>query len=194
MAIIRFLLVALLVFIAVTVTAFVYLKWWQALIVIVAIIFALVMAFKLIIRSFIGNIGKAMMAGFEMKAKVMRGATAQVHSVEAAPVPPPRVIDQDEEDDDEDEKGDEDDEPDDDDDEDEEDEHARDLAYYRIDVTIRPGDAEGPMTHWDVSDLVVVDAKARPLTLTPGGDDDGSGVGEGFHFHDVQILQDGRLR
>src|SRR5688572_14902015 len=171
MAIIRFILVALLVFIAVTVAAFVYLEWWQALIVIIALIFAFVFAAKLIIRSFIGNIGKAMMAGFEMKAKVMRGATAQVHSVEAAPVPPPRVIDQAEmeqyEADNEDDEGDE----DEDEDEDEDHQDERQFAYYRIDVTIRPGDAEGPMTHWDVSDLVVVDAKARPLTLTPSGDD-----------------------
>ena len=197
MAIVRFLLVALLLFIAVTVAAFVYLEWWQALIVIVALIFAIVFGAKLVIKSFIGNIGKAMMAGFEMKAKVMRGATAEVHSVEAAPVPPPRVIDQAQDDDDEDDEDDEDydaDEDHEDDDDDDDGEPNRNRAYYRIDVTIRPGPEEGPMTHWDVSDLVVVDSKARPLSFTPGEDDDGSGVGEGFHFHDVQILQDGKLR
>jgi hypothetical protein len=193
MAIIRFLLVALLVFIAVTVAAFVYLEWWQALIVIIALIFTFVFAAKFIIRSFFSNIGKAMMAGFELKAKVLRGATAEVHSVEAIPVPPPAVIDQadggsiDEIDDDDD---------DDDEDEDDEDdeEETRDLNYYRIDVTIRPGPQEGPMEHWDVSDLVVIDAKAKPMSFNLNDDDDSAPAGEGFHFRDVQVLQDGRLK
>ena len=193
MAIIRFLLVALLVFIAVTVAAFVYLQWWQALIVIIALIFAFVFAAKFIIRSFFSNIGKAMMAGFELKAKVLRGATAEVHSIEAIPVPPPAVIDQaggsvDEIDDDED---DEDDDDDDDDNDNEQDE--RELNYYRIDVTIRPGPQEGPMSHWDVSDLCVVDVKAKPLSFNLT-EDDNAGPGEGFHFRDVQILEDGRLK
>jgi len=187
MAIIRFLLVALLVFIAVTVAAFVYLEWWQALIVIIALIFAFVFAAKFIIRSFFSNIGKAMMAGFEIKAKVLKGATADVHSVEAAPVPPPRVIDQVEDEDEADDEQDEDDEEDEDEDEDEAD---RDLNYYRLDVTIRPGPQDGPMSHWDVSDLCVVDAKAPPLKLSLGDESD---AGEGFHFHDVKIVENGRL-
>src|SRR5688500_18702205 len=95
MNVIRFFLVALLVFIAVTVAAFVYLQWWQALIVIVVMIAAVVIGLKLVLRSFIGNMGKAMVAMFEAKSSVLRGATAEVRSVEAAPVPPPRIIDQD---------------------------------------------------------------------------------------------------
>jgi hypothetical protein len=191
MMIIRFLVVALLVFIAVTIAAFVYLQWWQALIVVIAMIFAFVLGMKLIIRSFVSNLGKAMMMGFEIKAKVLRGATAEVHSVEAAPEPPPPVIDQaGEEDQDE---GDDDDDDDDDDEEDEEDEEEskRDLNYYRIDFTIRPTHSDGPMQHWDVGDLCVVDVKAPPLTLKP---DDDTDAGEGFHFQDVQILEDGQLR
>jgi hypothetical protein len=66
----------------------------------------------------------------------------------------------------------------------------RDLNYYRIDVTIRPGPQEGPMTHWDVSDLCVVDVKAPPISFTPGEDDD---AGEGFHLHDVKIHENGQL-
>ena len=186
MMIVRFLLVALLVFIAVTVAAFVYLEWWQALLVIVATIFAFVIAFKLIIRSFLGGIGKALMAGFEMKAKVLRGATADVHAVEAAPVPPPPVIDQAE---DEDEEGGDDEDDVDDEDEQEEDED-RDLAFYRIDVTIRPQNADGPMTHWDLSDLCVVDFKAPGLSLDPTDETD---AGEGFHFREVQVFEQGRL-
>src|SRR5688500_13936773 len=187
MAIIRFLLVALLVFVAVTVAAFVYLQWWQALIVILVMILAFVFSVKFMIRSFFSNIGTTIMAGFEMKAKVLKGATAQVHSVEAIPVPPPSVIDQDgdadedEDDEDEDEGGD-----------DEEDD--RNLNYYRIDVTIRPDpqQAEGPMSQWDVSDLVVVDAKARAMQLNLAGDNEDAG--EGFHFRDVKVVQDGQLK
>jgi hypothetical protein len=189
MAIIRFLLVALLVFIAVTVAAFVYLEWWQALLVILVLIFAMVISIKFLIRSFFSNIGKAMMAGFEMKAKVLKGAIAEVHAVEAIPVPPPRVIDQDgDEDDDDDEDA------DDEDDDGEDDEEERDRNYYRIDVTIRPGPQDGPMAHWDVSDLVLVDAKARAISFNPADGDDADGPGEGFHFRDVQVLEDGRLK
>lgn len=187
MMIVRFLLVALLLFIAVTVAAFVYLEWWQALIVIVGMIFAFVIAAKLVIRSFIGNIGKAMMQGFEIKGNVLRGATAEVHSVQAAPAPPPRVIDQADADDDVDEQDEDDDGPAYDDDEAA---RARELAYYRLDVTIRPQNPDGPMTHWDVSDLCVVDHRSPPLKLTFGED---CGAGEGFHFEDVQVLENGRL-
>jgi hypothetical protein len=48
------------------------------------------------------------------------------------------------------------------------------------------------MSHWDVSDLCVVDAKARAMSFNPA--DDSEDVGEGFHFHEVQILEDGRLK
>jgi uncharacterized membrane protein YccC len=94
MAFLRFLIIALLVFIAVSIAAFVYLQWWQALIVIVVMILGIVIGIKVILRSFLSNIGKAMIAGFEIKSKVLRGATAEVHSVEAIPVPPPPVIEQ----------------------------------------------------------------------------------------------------
>ena len=189
MAIIRFLLVALLVFVAVTVAAFVYLQWWQALIVILVMILAFVFSVKFMIRSFFSNIGKTIMAGFEMKAKVLKGATAQVHAVEAIPVPPPAVIDQDG---DADEEEDDEDEDEDEDEDDEEDD--RNLNYYRIDATIRPDpqQAEGPMSQWDVSDLVVVDAKARPMQLNLDGDNEDAG--EGFHFRDVKVMQDGVLK
>lgn len=184
MIIVRFLLLALLVFIVVTVAAFAYLQWWQALIVIVAMIFAFFAGMKLIIRSFLSNIGKAVMAGFELKSKVMQGATANVHSVEAAPEPPPRIIEQDEDDEDDDDEEDED-----EDEADEKHEEPRPLAYYRLDVTITPRMPDGPMKMWDVGDLCVVDAKAPPLSLTP---DDETDAGEGFHFHEVQIFESGR--
>ena len=47
------------------------------------------------------------------------------------------------------------------------------------------------MTHWDVSDLCVVDLKAPPLSLTPA--DDIADAGEGFHLQDVQVHEDGQL-
>ena len=47
------------------------------------------------------------------------------------------------------------------------------------------------MTHWDVGDLCVVDSKAPPLNLTLGDESD---AGEGFHFEDVKIFENGRLK
>ena len=192
MNVIRFVLVALLVFIVGTVVAFVYLEWWQALLVVLAMIVVMAVGLKFVIKSFIGNMGKAMVAMFEAKSRVLRGATAEVHSVEAAPVPPPRAVDQDDEDEDAD---------DDDDDEgegeEEEDETPRELAYYRIDVTIKPAaDTDTPMSHWDVGDLCVVDFNAKPLKLDMSGDgekNEADDPGEGFHFHDVQVMRDGTL-
>ena len=178
MNIIRFLLVALLVFIAVTVAAFVYLQWWQALIVVFAMIFGMILCMKLVVRSFVSNIGKAMFSAFEIKAKVLRDATAEIHSIEAVPVPPPPVIDQAGEEDEDESDADE--------------EPKRNLNYYRIDFTIRPTNGEGPMHHWDVSDLCVVDVNAPALNLKLADDNDDAG--EGFHLDDVQILQDGQMQ
>lgn len=181
MKIIRFLLVSFLVFVVITVAAFVYLKWWQAMLVMAALIAGIVLGVKLIIRSFGNMLGKAMIQAFEVKAAVMKGATAEVHSVVAVAAPPPKPVEEDDEptdEDYEDEEGD-DDEP----------EAPRDLAWYRIDATIVPGPSQGPMHYWDVGDLVVVDYGAKPLNLNPlGGDADDPG--EGYHFEDVQVLED----
>ena len=189
MMLIRFVIVALLLFVVVTIASFVYLQWWQALIVIALMIVGIIVSLKLVLRSFIDNIGKAMIAGFEAKARVLRGATAEVHAVAAVPQPPPRVIDQAGEEEDEDSDIDDEDEEV----EDEDDEDERELAYYRIDFTLRPpAESGGPMSHWDVSDLCVVDSRAKPLKLSmsPEGNNDYD-AGEGFHFRDVQILEEG---
>lgn len=185
MKIIRFLLVSFLVFVVITVAAFVYLKWWQAMLVMAALIAGIVLGVKLIIRSFGNMLGKAMIQAFEVKAAVMKGATAEVHSVVAVAAPPPKPVEEDDEPTDEDYE----DEEGDDDDDDDEPEAPRDLAWYRIDATIVPGPSQGPMHYWDVGDLVVVDYGAKPLNLNPlGGDADDPG--EGYHFEDVQVLED----
>jgi hypothetical protein len=188
MQIIRFLVISLLVFVIITVAAFVYLEWWQAMLVMALVTGGIMLGLKLILRSFGNMLGQAMIKAFEVKAAVMAGAKADVHSVTAAPAPPPKPVD--EEDDREDDEAD----YDDSDDDDDEPETPRVLAWYRIDVTITPGPSEGSMRHWDVGDLVVVDHAAKPLSFNLIDDDDADDPGEGFHFEEVQILEDGELR
>ena len=182
MIIIRFVVISLLLFVIITVVSFVYLQWWQALLITLAMIAAFFVGLRFIIKSFMDNLGKSMLGMFEVKARVLRGATAEIHAVEAVPRPPAEVIDQDGSDDD-----------DDDEDEDEDaEEDERELAYYRIDFTLRPpAEQGGPMTHWDLSDLCVTDVAAKPISLDPNSESD---PGEGFHFEHVQIYDDGKFQ
>jgi hypothetical protein len=177
MIIIRFVVIAILLFVIITVVSFVYLPWWQALLIALALIAAFFVGLRFIIKSFMDNLGKSMLGMFEVKARVLRGATAEVHAVEAVPRPPAEVVNQDGED------------ADDDDDDDEEDE--RDLAYYRIDFTLRPAATDGPMTHWDLDDLCVADVSAKPISLDPKSETD---PGEGFHFEQVQVYDGGKFQ
>lgn len=183
MIIIRFVVISVLLFVIITVVSFVYLQWWQALLITLAMIAAFFVGLRFIIKSFMDNLGKSMLGMFEVKARVLRGATAEVHAVEAVPRPPAEVIDEDGEDVDDD---------DDDDEAEDDDEDERELAYYRIDFTLRPpAAAEGPMTHWDLSDLCVADISAKPISLDPNSESD---PGEGFHFEQVQVHDGGKFQ
>lgn len=187
MIIIRFLIAALLAFVVVTIAAFVYLKWWQALLVVVFMILGTMLGLRLLMKSIGQVIGKAMTKAFELKSNALKGAMVQVHSVEPTDAPPPRLIEQ------ADENG----NGEDDEIEDDEpagiSEPARPLVYYRIDFTLTPNPSPGPMTHWDVDDLVVVDVNAPPLRLDLSGKTPDPDPGEGDHFESVQILNDWRL-
>ena len=135
MRILQYILGILLLFVIFTVAAFIYLKWWQALIVVFVMIIAMVLGVKYIIRN-LGNImAKSMIKIFEVKSQVLRGADATIHSVQPVPQPPPQEeID----------------------DPDEADAPPENANYYRLDVTITPKPSEGPMHHWDLGDLRLV--------------------------------------
>ena len=188
-AILKFILAALLLFLVVTIAAFVYLPWWGALLVVAVMIIAIFGAIKYVMSNLGKILGKAMLKAFDVKSQVLRDAAVTVNHVEAVLAPAK---------DDSDDQTDDEDEPD-DEDEDEEDEAEEEpaaklpQAYYRIDVTItpRPAGAGQAMTHWDVDDLRVIehDAPRPTLDLMAG---DSNKFSEGYDLEKVQILEDGQ--
>ena len=130
-ALLRLLLFALFVFVVVTIAAFVYLEWWQAILVSFATFMLLVYGAKLMVRSAVARIKNFASELFRVKSRVLRGATVDVHSVR--PVPSPEEF-----------------EP-------EDDAQPAELDWFEIEATIFPApNAVGPMTHWDLDDLRLV--------------------------------------
>ncbi len=109
------------------------LPWWATLTMLVLGAGALVALVPLLIGAGLRGVARSL---FEAKSRVLRGATARVHSAEWCDRP--ACLDED--------------------DDcslacDEIDEDARFLA---VEVTVTPGSCDGPMEHWDPWDLVLV--------------------------------------
>jgi hypothetical protein len=153
--IIRLFLFGLFTYLVVTVAAFVYLEWWQAILASAATFMLLIFGVKLLIKTAIGRLGEmafGMFAGaFKVKSQVLQHATADIHSVKLTD--PPRellaaaerspIADDSQADDGPD--------PD----------TARRILqqnrWYIIEATIFPDRAAaGPMTYWDIYDLQLV--------------------------------------
>lgn len=128
------LLGALSVFLVVTVAAFRYLDWWQALIVAEVTFLVLVLVCRWLVRRAVrrtvGRIGEAAKGLFGDRSQVLRGATADVHAVR--PTSPPA-----------------DDRP--------------GLRWYEVEVTIFPDPSRAdPTSLWDLTALRLVPADAAP--------------------------------
>lgn len=161
------LLGALFTFVVATIAAFTYLEWWQAILVSMLTFMVVVRVTKWIITKFvIGRISDFAQGIFQTKSQVLKGASVDVHLV--APSEPPSDL----------ELYDDDDEPI---------EMDPQLRWYNIELTIFPeSDSEGPMTHWDVDDLVLV-----PITNDvneDGGPDETNMV----ELYGTQLIEDGR--
>lgn len=165
-------LAAVFLFVVVTVAAFRYLVWWQAILASAATFVLLVFGAKLLIKSFIGNLGNLAKGLFEMKSKALRGATIQVHSVRPTEVPADVLAGFEEAKQSEDE----------DDGPEEKPADPRDLAWYEIEVTVFPSATpSGPMTHWDIDDLRVVPLDAKPMSMSDGDEEDDDHPESGLH-------------
>ena len=159
----QYLLGLFLLFVIVAVAAFIYLKWWQALIVVLAMIVAIVLGVKYLIRN-LGNImAKSMVKLFEVKSQVLRGAQTTVHSIQPIPRPEPAAKS----------------------DDDADDAPPQDSNYYRFDVTISPKPSTGPMSHWDLDDLRMVSFDTPATTLDKMSDE---GDIENYPLNEVEIL------
>lgn len=175
------LLAAVFVYVTVTVAAFVYLPWWAAVPTSALTFIGLVLGGKLLgrwwIRSLMGRAGDVAQGMFDVKARVLRGATVDVHAVR--PAEPPRELVEwvrsVREEGDAEERA-------------EARKQVEDRAWYQFEVTIFPDPAAGPMGHWDLDDLRVVPAGAEPRKMFEGDDE---GEDEESELHDLRVIADG---
>ncbi len=179
MALVRLLLLGLFVFLVVTVAAFVYLQWWQAILVSFLTFLLLVYSAKYLIRYAVSRLGAMAADLFRIKSQVLRGATVEIHSVRPIDVPAGAIADFKENagEDEDDEDG-------------EVEEHADPvkLRWYEIEATIFPGTrAPGPMTHWDIDDLRLVPADT-PDIESP---EDLEAVVDEVGFYRVRLIDNG---
>ena len=86
-ALLRLVLFALFVFLVVTIAAFVYLEWWQAILVSFGTFLLIVYAGKVMVRSAVARITNFATELFRVKSRVLKGATVDVHSVRSVPAP-----------------------------------------------------------------------------------------------------------
>jgi hypothetical protein len=176
------LLAAVFVYVTVTVAAFVYLPWWAAVPTSALTFIGLVLGGKLLgrwwIRSLMNRAGDMAQGVFDVKSRVLRGATVDVHAVR--PADPPRELVEwvrsVHEEGDADERA-------------EARAQVEDRAWYQFEVTIFPDPtAAGPMESWDLDDLRVVPAGSEPRKPFDT-DDDGSD--EESELHDARVIENG---
>jgi hypothetical protein len=170
MAFLRLLLLAALGYLVVTVAAFVFLDWWQAVLVSFATFVLLAYAGKLLVRRALARLGRFAVGLVGIKGQVLRGAAVDVHAVRriAPPADLLPVLDADR-------------------DRPPPDPVPRD--WYEVEVTLFPApDAPGPMTHWEPGDLILVPADT-PDVVSPA--DIGRPVDE-VGLDRVWLVEDGR--
>lgn len=161
------LLAGLFTFIVVTIAAFEYLKWWQAILVSAATFGLLVLGGKYLIRyAFTRGVQGLMSGAFRMKGKVLQNATIQFHRVQPTETPT------DEADYQTDDEG-----------------NAvppRPLRWFAFDVTIFPDHKQhSQMTMWDIDDLLLV-----PFDAPDGNRLDSLGTSDEFGLSGVKIVTD----
>ncbi len=88
--VIYFMLAALFVYVVVTVAAFVYLQWWQAILASAVTFVLCVLSTQWMIKSTFRQFGEMAKEAMSAHTKVLRGATADVHTVKFTD--PPREV------------------------------------------------------------------------------------------------------
>ena len=136
-----------------------YLPWWGS----VLMFAGLILVAKFAVKYFLKNL---LVMPFKIKGAVLRGATAQVHSIIAVAPPPPGEGASDAN-----ASG----------------ETGVACTYYQLDVTITPQDATGKFTHWEPGDLTLV----RPESGL--GVDDETNDGS-CTVHSLEVEEEGRFK
>jgi hypothetical protein len=146
-------LVAITAFVAVTVSAFIYLQWWQAILASATFLAMLFFGGKYLLRSAIQAMGEQFTKLTAGQAVVLRNATLQVHSVKRTD-PPRELTPEDDEFDD-----------DDPDFQRERDEELLGKTWYKIELTIFPNpDIEESTKPWSPDSIAFVDSECEPPT------------------------------
>ena len=181
-------LVALLVWLAATIAAFIYLKWWQALLASLATFIVMLYGMRWLALSTLK--GMARMAGdlMEVKSRVLRGATIDLHSIKPVPPPPGELEGAAASPDPEDDRT-----PD---DVAEDTQWVMNQNWYEIELTLFPdAKAAGLMEHWDLFDLRLVPRDAKAISLfsfeSPGSDDTEE---EEVFLSEVEVIVNGLAR
>jgi hypothetical protein len=173
-------LVALVAQVVVTVAAFKYLEWWQAILAsvlfFVVLVRGMMLVGKLLFKTWINQIGEQV--GSFVNADQFRGAEVDVHAIK--PTAPPARVRYELED------------PDLDDEERRQMEANYDrLAWYQFDLSIypKPGEVKpgAPPPQWQPSWLLLEPANARK------SEEWHEGFEHAFEMHDLSLMQDGQV-
>lgn len=137
-------LLAIGAFVGVTVAAFVYLQWWQAILAIVAFLAVIFLGGKFLLRTAISAWGEQIAKMTAGQSVVLRNATVQVHKVQRAD--PPRELTEEDEFDDSDPES-----------LAERNEEVLGKTWYKIEMTVFPNpDIEESVNPWSPESLAFV--------------------------------------
>lgn len=137
-------------FVGVTVAAFVYLQWWQAIIASVSLLAVLLMGSQILLRTAIRTWGEQLTKLTAGHSVVLRNATIQVHKVQRAD--PPRELTEEDEFDDNDPET-----------RAERNEEVLGKTWYKIEMTIFPNpDIEESVNPWMPESLAFVAYDTEP--------------------------------
>lgn len=172
------LLAVLFAYVTVTVAAFRYLEWWQAVLASAVTLAVFVLGGKLLLRAAVGRLGSMLRGAMEQQTMVLKNAAVDVHSVR--PVPPPADLADDADDPAADEF-----------DRAEAAADLRTLRWYEVELSIFPDREHGePTDAWSAEMLVLVPATAKPsqpIRLGGFGGDDA----DTFEPRQMRVMVDG---
>ena len=171
------LMAVLFAYVTVTVAAFKYLEWWQAILASAATLVLLVMGAKLLVKTAIGRVGAMAMTAMGQQSKVLKDAAVDVHTVR--PVPPPADLEDDADDPDGDEF-----------DRAEAAADLRTLRWFEVELSVFPDRQQAePTDPWNAETLVLVPADAKPPQARGLG---GFGAGgDTYELRQLRVMVDG---
>ena len=171
------LLAALFGYVVVTVAAFRYLEWWQAILASAVTLGLIVFGGKLLVKAAVGRLGAMAQGLMANQSKALKDATVDVHAVR--PVPPPADLYPEDVDADEFDRA-------------EAAANLRNLRWFQIELSIFPDrDQSDPTDEWHPETLVLVPASAKLPQPFGGFNTTGSGVDEAIELRDMRVLVDG---